>query len=38
MRKVEFPIHPVCVARVEEGSEPIEALRDRMDELSVEFR
>ena len=37
MRKAEFTIHSVCVARVEEGSEPIETLRGSMDELGVEF-
>ena len=37
MRKVEFTIHSVCVARVEEGSEPIETHRGSLDELGVEF-
>jgi hypothetical protein len=37
MRKVEFTIHSVCVARVEEGSEPIETHRGCVDELGVEF-
>nr|CAP47466.1 putative integron gene cassette protein [uncultured bacterium]CAP48906.1 putative integron gene cassette protein [uncultured bacterium] len=37
VRKVEFTIHSVCVASVEEGSEPIETLRGSMYEIGVEF-
>jgi len=37
MREVEFSIHSVCVAHVEEGSEPIEALRRSPNKLGFGF-
>ena len=33
MRKMEFPIHSICIAHVEEGGEPIEAIRRSPDKL-----
>ena len=32
VRKVEFTVHSVCIARVEKSSEPIEAFRCSLDE------